>query len=418
MFQKIRLLLNQSVAKSFLLLFFSTLFAQLLPVVISPILSRIYPVEFFGKLALFLAMLAILISISNGKFELVFFSIKSKIIRFNILKLCITFSFFISSFAFVVLLILVIFSVLFDMYKVDYIFLLLPFAVLFSGINQALQYFFNQQKLYKAISFNKFFIAFFIALLQILLGLIFVEFQSSALILSVCIGYLFGMIYFLKVYSRDNELIFLFKISYKRLYFVFKKFKNTFVFSFPSALINSVSLNLIVFILGLLYSPVLLGLYFMATRIINAPLTVFSSAYSSIFNEKIGHSNFKLKLYVNSFLINLVIGIIIITPFIFYGEEIFEYCFGVDWRESGYMVKILAPFVVMNFAVGSISGVFNIFLKNEILFKWQLLYIISIVLTFIIFKDSFYDFLIYYSIIGAIAYTLLFFLGLNIVRRA
>lgn len=411
--KKIKAILKKDITKSFFILFFGTLLAQLMPILVSPILTRIYPVELFGTLALFLSVLALFISISNGKYELIFFSIKLKIARLVNLQLSILFTIIIS----ISVLILVCVNVFFDSYRLNYIFLLLPFAILFAGLNQAFQYFFNQQGLYKEIAFNKFLIAFFIALLQVLLGFILLELQSIGLVLAVFIGYIVGLIYFIKIYCRDKKLNSLVDVNYKRLYFVFKKYKNTFNYSLPTAFINSISLNLIVFVLGLLYSPVLLGLYFMATRIVNAPLSVFSSAYSTIFNEKISKSDYKLKLYINSFLLNSSISIVVLIPFIFYGEDIFGFIFGDNWRESGSIVKVLVPLIIMNFSVGSISGIFSIFLKNEIVFIWQIVYIILIVFIFIVFKENFYDFLKYYSFIGAFAYFVLFLFGFNIIRR-
>lgn len=411
--KKLNLILNQDSTKNFFILFFGTLLAQLIPILISPILTRIYAVEVFGILALFLSILAVFISISNGKYELVFFSIKSKIARIANLQLSILFTIFISIFIFILLII----NSIFDFYTLEYIFLLLPFTILFAGINQAFQYFFNQKGLYKAIAFNKFFIAFFIAIVQVILGFIFIQFQNIGLILAVCIGYFIGLIYFLKIYLKNDKLYLLLKIDFKRVFFVFKKYKNTFHYSLPTAFINSISLNMIVFILGLLYSPVLLGLYFMATRIVNAPLSVFSSTYSNIFNEKISNSASKQKLYINSFLLNLLISIIVLTPFLIYGEDIFGFIFGENWRESGYMIKILAPLIILNFSVGSISGIFSIFLKNEIVFIWQIIYILIIFCLFILFKDDFYNFLKYYSFFGAIAYFVLFLFGLNVIRR-
>lgn len=413
MIKKIKLIFKNDLIKNFLILITGTFLSQVLSVLVSPLLTRIYNVEYFGQLALFLSILAVLISISNGKYELVFFSIKLKAARYINLQLSILFTVMMSFFIFILL----IFNIIFDFYKLEYIFLLLPFTVLFAGINQAFQYFFNQKGLYKAIALYKFFVAFFIVIIQLFLGFIFLQFQNIGLIIGVCIGYFIGLIYFLKIYLKNDKLDLLLKIDLKRVFFIFKKYKNTFHYSLPTAFINSISLNMIVFILGLLYSPVLLGLYFMATRIVNAPLSVFSSAYSNIFNEKISNSTSKQKLYINSFLLNLSVSIIVLTPFLLYGEDIFGFIFGDSWRESGYMIKVLAPLIILNFSVGSISGIFSIFLKNEIVFIWQIIYILIIFCLFMLFKDDFYNFLKYYSFVGAIAYFVLFLFGLNVIRR-
>ena len=47
-----------------------TALAQLIPVMIAPILSRIYSPEEFGRLALYLAIIQILGSLSTGRYEL------------------------------------------------------------------------------------------------------------------------------------------------------------------------------------------------------------------------------------------------------------------------------------------------------------------------------------------------------------
>ena len=56
--------------KNVLLLASGTAFAQALPIVISPILTRIYTPSDFGTLSLFIAIVSIFASIANGRYEL------------------------------------------------------------------------------------------------------------------------------------------------------------------------------------------------------------------------------------------------------------------------------------------------------------------------------------------------------------
>src|SRR5690554_2659536 len=62
--------LESDFTKNVLTLMTGTVIAQLIPLVVAPILSRIYTPAEFGRFALYLSIIQILGAIANGRYEL------------------------------------------------------------------------------------------------------------------------------------------------------------------------------------------------------------------------------------------------------------------------------------------------------------------------------------------------------------
>ncbi|PID26711.1 MAG: hypothetical protein CR982_08715 [Candidatus Cloacimonadota bacterium] len=196
----------------------------------------------------------------------------------------------------------------------------------------------------------------------------------------------------------------------------FKNFSNFFKFSLPMGLLNVISLNLISYVLTIQYSDDILGNYSQSWRVMNMPLNIVTIAFSSVFYKKIKDSSNREKIYIYSFIFNFLASTIILSPLLFFGEEIFLFVFPEKWRIAGEMSSYLVPLSVGSFAMGSVSSVFSLTQKNEVSLVWQIFYLlISLGVIFLTSGLGYKIFIITFSITGLILYLILFFYGIKVL---
>ncbi len=118
-----------------------TAIAQAIPVLVSPILSRIYSPDDFGILALFMAISIVISVISTGRYELAIMLPEEKRDASNILALAVILTFFTSIVTLILILILKGFIAdFFDEPGIENWLYLIPLVVLFTGTYNTFNY--------------------------------------------------------------------------------------------------------------------------------------------------------------------------------------------------------------------------------------------------------------------------------------
>ena len=147
-----RLKLKSDFSRNVLTLITGTTIAQVIPIAISPLLTRIYTPEDFGLAALFFAFFSILSSIATGRYELAIMSPKSDDEAKHIVFL----SILVGAFIFFIATILIWF---FDEEIVIFLgnpeiknwLYFIPFLLFSFGIYQSIYYWLNRKKKYRRI---------------------------------------------------------------------------------------------------------------------------------------------------------------------------------------------------------------------------------------------------------------------------
>ena len=127
-----------------------TAIAQAIPVVLSPVLSRLYSPEDFGILALFMSVAAVLSVIATGRYELAIMIPENKKDAYNVLAISLLISFVTGILSLILVLLLRKSAVVFfDEPNIGPWFFLIPVVVLFAGIYQSFNYWSTRQKTFK-----------------------------------------------------------------------------------------------------------------------------------------------------------------------------------------------------------------------------------------------------------------------------
>ena len=138
-----------------------TAVAQIISVLISPILTRLYTPEEFGIFTIIVSIYAMLALITGGRYEVAILLPKKKSDASNLMILALTINL---AFSVLTLLVILLLDYFWITNKLGIWFFLIPFLVFLVGLVQILNAWFNRRKMYNEIAINKISSSFFMAI--------------------------------------------------------------------------------------------------------------------------------------------------------------------------------------------------------------------------------------------------------------
>ena len=269
--------------RNVLTLLTGTTIAQAIPVLIAPVLTRLYSPKDFGVAALFFSVTSILGVIANGRYELAIVLPVEDEDAINITALAILIS---PSLSILLLLIVIVFNhqivVLLKCQEIAPWLYFAPLVVFLTGLFNALNYFHVRIKSFKKIATANVYRSIVSATVQ--LGLGFLKSRSSrtykwtdnvSITGNSTLGY--ELLKNKKLLSKIN------RTDIKRLakrYIDFPKFSTW------SSLANTLSYNLTNIFISTVYSSSTLGLYSMGNTAIGMPSSLVGNAVGQVFLKR------------------------------------------------------------------------------------------------------------------------------------
>jgi O-antigen/teichoic acid export membrane protein len=352
---------RKGVLASILILLSGGILARLIPLLVSPILTRIYDPDEFGIFSYFLSIAAVLSVVATFRFEMAVVLPKRKIEALMLLQIS-----FITLMVFVVLVFL-----FFLWFESDFIRIInqenlagymyyIPFMIAFSGAIQAFNCWFNRQRQYKVIASAKVIQSFFSSGANVLLG--FAGFGVYGLIFGAIFGQILSALFLLRGFCSEEKNKF-FELKVKKYLEIIGNYKDFPTYNSANALFNSFSSQLPVFMIGYFFGFVYVGFYALANRVLLAPVAIVSSSISGVFYERISslknnNKTEELAMFFDGFLYK---SLSICFPIFFllyvYIEDVFLIVFGANWDEAGLYAKILLPMLYFRFVGSFLSSV-------------------------------------------------------------
>ncbi|MCJ1908282.1 lipopolysaccharide biosynthesis protein [Planococcus ruber] len=366
---------DNKIIKNFLRVFTGTGLAQIVSIIASIILARIYSPDDFGKLALMVTVVSLCSMVATFKYDAAITVAKK---RKEIFKLVITSTFFVFLTFLITLVIIITFSDFFmKRLNVDLFFLLLvPLGILMVGLIQVFTSSNTRFKNYKLTSNTTVSQSFITAISQTILGLLF--YLSSGLI----IGQLIGQIYKVFKLIKNQSYYFsatLYKkyISLKVIINTTKEYKDYPLKLGPATILSGVSNNIIILFLGIFFSSNIVGFYAMGQKLIRIPSAVLGTALRQIYFQEgaaIYRKNpIKLLGFTRKIFVILSIAAIVPSLILFFlSEQIFYLLFGEEWILSGTISSILSVYLYFQFVSSPLISTFTILQKQKLHFYWEL----------------------------------------------
>lgn len=396
--------------KNVIILSSGTAISQIILVLISPVLTRLYTPEVFGSFAIFLSVTAIIGGNINLKFEQAIMLPDNTDDAYKIAYLSNYLNLLLSACLF--FLIVILYNPITEILKIDrstsYWLYIVPLATYFIGFNSVLVNLNNRMKNYKTMSGSVIAKNGAMTIVQLLIG--FTKFLlNSGLIIGQMVAYLFGnRVLRLNVSFSFKEMS---KLRYNNFKTLFQRYKDFPKFAFPAGIINAASLNLSNILITGLFSISNVGYFSLANRMLGAPSELLGQNISKVYYKSAVD---EIRIKGNCFTIFkstlkklILLALPIYITLFFFSEYLFPLIFGNDWIEAGIVAKYLSILVFVRFISSALSPTLNavekqklILINNIILLVGNFIVIgISLLLNF-----EFISFIILYSLLMAFLY--------------
>ena len=258
--------------------------AQIIPLLAEPFLTRLFPPEDFGLLALFISISSLFAVIATGRYELAVMLPSKEKDAINLVGL-----------SFLVTLIITLFSLLvvwalntpicwlLNSPDISGYLYFVPPVVLFSGLAQTLNYWFSRKKNFRKISIAR--IVQSSTSAGTAIGTGFLKMGTLGLISAQVLGHILSGLYFLLRFVKTDpgKLRQISKTEMKAMaskYAEFPRVNSLYIFA-DTAQYSGIS-----FLIAYFFSNVLLGFYSRTFRILTVPLSFIGSAISHVFYQK------------------------------------------------------------------------------------------------------------------------------------
>lgn len=396
--------------------------SQAIPILIAPVLTRIYSLDDFGIYFIYSAIVVILSIFATFQYELTILLPRANSDAINLLSLSLIISFGISIiFTLVILFFNQKIALLLGNIEIAPWLFLIPLSIFFTGIFQAFTYFGNRFKEYKTISLGRIVKSSTTGISQIPLSA--GRFEKYGLISGLVLGQFISTVYI--VYNLRNRFkILIEEISIKRIWCLAKKYKDVPIFNTLMGVQNRLSTYLPIFILGKFYGLTVVSLYGLANRIINTPAGIFSQSIGEVFFQRASEIyNEKKSLYFLVKSIYIKLFKVAILPFIilfFSAPVFFKYLFGEEWELTGRIIQLLIPWLFMMFLNNPVTSIITILNKQKVLVLYNTFLLIfrfmGLYIGYKIYNNEYYS-IFFYSLVGFIFNFVICFYMLHIAKN-
>jgi O-antigen/teichoic acid export membrane protein len=387
-----------------------TLIAQAIPVLVSPMLTRLYTPENFAGLAILMAWFNPLSYLASGRYEIAVLLPKEETEAIKLVRVSSLWSIGVS----LILLIISIFYFLFHplpFASIPYksLFIALPLLILFVGHFQPINYWLQRKKQFKAIAINKIIQTTIIVVMTLLFAFLY---PSAGLTIGYCFGWL--AMAGISIYYLIRDKIIPFQFNWKELVMMAKKYKEFPIFNGLPSILNSLTLSIPVFIIAYFYGKENTGYFNLTRQILFVPTSLIATSFSQVFFERIVSHKNKGMSVMNDYkkMINILVlfALAFTIPILFGGPFLFALVFGKAWAVSGSFAQILILSTALQFVVLPLGAILQTFNKVKLNGIWQVIYFISITCLIFAVKLELHEFLKLYTFVELLTFSLLFYL--------
>ncbi len=367
-------------ARHVLTLMSGTGLAQVIAVLASPVITRLFTPEDFGILASYTALVGIFSALICGRYEFAIVLPKKDEGAANIVYLCLGIILCAS--------LIILAGVLFGRQWIS-LYLktpalslwlwLLPVSLLLVGLNQTFSYWNLRQKGFKDMAFSRISNASSNAITSVGLGF-FTNLGASGLLAGDIFGRLASCLVLIAGALKGRTTYFVEHFNRTKIIQMAGEYKKFPVYGILPSLLDNVTLAMPVLFFTKFFDSAITGYYSLGMRIIQLPVSLIGVSISQVFHQKIASAQAttgEISYYVEQIFQKLVLVAIPFLVVMLSAPFWFEIVFGPQWTVAGKYVMILAPGVALRFAVSPISVAFGVRNRQELAAVWKVVSLIS-----------------------------------------
>lgn len=373
-----RLLPQGPFGKGVAVLAAGTATSQAIAILSAPFLTRLYTPYDFGVLAVYAAVLGVMLVVAGLRYELAISLPVSDAGAGNVAALS--------------LICVLIFAILtgaltlffgddfskwWKLAAIARYLWLIPFGILFGGCYQVLNYWALRKKAFKCIANTKFSQSISSTVVSIAGGLFSIGALGLLLgqLLMTCAG-LFGLVR----NAYHNQYSVLSGIRISRIFWAAKKYRHFAGYSTLSGLICVLGGQLPIIIIGVYFTPASAGFYFLADKVLRAPINLIGNSIGQVFLAHVAEKNregnlgiFALSLYKKL----CRMGVPTLVIFSLVAPQIFLVVFGSNWEVAGQYARWIALYMAAEFIVAPLSSVEYALEKQKVGLLFQMVLALS-----------------------------------------
>ncbi|MCB0431128.1 MAG: oligosaccharide flippase family protein [Flavobacteriales bacterium] len=413
-----RNLIGSGLFRNTAVLFSGTAIAQVIPLLLSPVLTRLYSPADFGTYYLFLSMVAPLAVVYSGRYDMAVMLPSEKRDAAHVAAVGVVVAGLLSLITAILVWPLSHFiSLKFESPDVEPWLIWVPVAVFFMASYRCVSFLLIRDEKYKLSSVNK--VVQTSATGASSVGMGWQNANLGGLIWSDLIGkgllFIAGFVQVKRIgYAMRN-------INLSHMREMARRYAEYPKYNALPALADSLSLNIPVMMVFNFFGQQVTSFFNFSRQVIGSPLLLVSGSLSQVLFQRIarkkeaGESIRKMlmsTLGVLSLLALVYLAVIELTA-----EDLFAWAFGEPWRMAGYHARFLAISFALKFVISPLSIVFPALGAIKTGSIWQGVYFFAIAVLFFAGVLSIRQFLWLYVAIESVMYLIYLYLALLVVNR-
>lgn len=398
--------------KSVIALAGGTAFGQIISVLLSPIITRIYSPEALGVLGVFTSFNLIISAVVTLEYNYAIAVASDNGEAYVLLKASNWLSVIIGSILFFVV---VLFSsdiaTLIGFNASPVLLLCAVPMVIFTGLKQTLNIWMIRFRRFKTIGVILAVNAFLIGAMKILLGLWYP--RASFLIYATLAGVIILvalMLYYNIDTIKENKQ----KETEYLLIPTLRKYYRFPLYRAPQVLFQNISTNFPIIVLSFFYGPAIAGFFALSKRVLVLPSSLISRSVGKVllpnfaekYNEGVNLQNTLIKSTLSLALVGIIpYGLVMLT-----GKWLFSLVFGSQWEIAGLYAQWMSLLMFFNFIVVPSIQSLTVLEKQKQTLLWEVISTIvkiaAIVLTGILIEKPLFTIALY-AVISAASYLII-----------
>ena len=339
-----------------------TAMAQAIPILVSPLMTRLFKPQDYGLLALYVSLAGLVAIVATGTYAHAIMITEKDEESLNIMALCAVIT---SATSILTLLGVIIFRghiarALHNDEIAKWLFLL-PVSVFFAGVYQALNYWMNRKKAFKRLAVNRVAQTSIATASQLVLG--FLKFGAGGLIsISIYSSGIAASLLGWQFWREDK--IKLSVITRQEIKGQAKRYRRFPMYVLPTDFINIATNQVPVLLLTVFVGVSGVGLFNLSQRILGLPTGLVATSVTDVFRQRASSDYAKYgncrDIYVKTFKSLFSISILPFALLFIIAPALFGFVFGEKWREAGEYTRVMIPMIFLGFTSSPLSYVYYI----------------------------------------------------------
>lgn len=312
--------------------------AQLVTMLFSPIITRLYGPEAFGMMGTFMAIVNIIVPVAALTYPIAIVLAKKDNNARAIVNLSIFLSIII---AFISLTILLLFnnqiSTIFNIQQISIYLYFIPFLIILAAFMQVMEQWSIRLNTFNINAKATFYQSIIINVGKTSIGFYY-PFPFVLILFSTLSQGLKGFLMYYSIVKKGIKTPFK-KSTKKNIKVVAKEFSDFPKYRAPQDFLFALQQGFPIVLLTILFGPASVGLYTIGRTVLNLPTILIGKAVSDVFYPKIvsaldSQKNVSKMLRMATFVLGGV-GILPYGLIVLFGPELFSFVFGADWYKAG-----------------------------------------------------------------------------------